>query len=265
MSVFAEFMQAYDRFLSDNKIKITSHDMEQYGWKIGVNAKDEFQKHVDAIPDFEPEVKERFRNMFNEGRKMLGIHVISNPVGKEANKVYLYKVNAVNMHTDIKDVIFKDSVTLFEKPMMADPLGGMRKWRYGVKSTSLRIRDRYNVYIDGIDVEDKGNFVGEDKGVAVSGIIDYQSGFISINRVSDKNNNIALQYQKDYNDLIKKPMSSSSSGSGSSSEGKSGGSSSGNTVGETYKMKPYYFDKDNFSIDYVGFVAPMNIIWSWEV
>jgi len=251
-------MQDYDRFLIDNNIKITLGDNEQYGWKIGVNVKEEFQKHMESVDGFEDEVKERFKNMFNEGRKMLGIHVMSNPIANYANMVYLYKVNTRSMHAQVKDVVFKSISTLFEKSMMDDPLGGKRKWRYGIRSGSVRIKDKYNVYIDSAENDEIGTFVGEEKGVAVSGIINYQSGIITINRVSNANNDIALKFQIDYNELIKKKIETSSSSGG-------GSSSSGSTVGEKFSYKPYYFERDTFSIDYVGFVEPMKIIWKWSI
>lgn len=270
MSEFTDFMEAYDKFLTDKKLTIASHDAEQYGFKIGVTARDLFKKHVDNIPDdlgFTENVKEKFKNMFNAGRLLLGVHVISNPIGKDARKVYLYKVNIANLKTTIKDVVFKKHDKLFQKPMMKDPMGGSRYWRYGIKSTSIKMKDSVNVYVDAVDHESVGSFIGEDKGVNVSGFVNYETGEITINRISNRNNEFSIQFEQDYNELIDKNIESSSNGNGkngTSSHGH-GSNSSGGTVGEMFSKKHYYYDKDNFYINFVGFVEPMVVIWEYEV
>jgi hypothetical protein len=265
MSEFTDFIEAYDKFLTDKKLVITSHDAEQYGFKVGVTARELFRKHVDQLPDdlgFSEEVKERFKNMFNEGRLMLGVHVMSNPMGKDARKVYLYKVNVANLKTVIKDVVFKKNTKLFTKQIMKDPMGGSRYWRYGIKSASLRIKDSVNVYIDSAEREENGTFVGEEKGVSVSGTVNYETGDISINRISNINNSTAIRFESEYNEFIDKKLESSSGSGG----GKSGGSSpQGGTVGSKFNKKHFYYDKDTFHINFIGFVEPMIILWEYEI
>ena len=271
MSKFSNFMIAYSEMQKDKGLQINPSNSKQFGWKIGVNAKAAFEKHLDEQGDveFEPEVKERFKNMFTKGNEMMAVNVISNPSGSRANKVVLYKIKAKKESATIKNVSFKGQKILHSCPTVTDPQGGKFTWKYGLNSNCITIKDSVNVYIDEAG-KGNGTFADEDKGVAVNGTINYQTGEIKIHRMSDHNEQLALNFEKEYNEILNMQTSaltgSGGSGSGSSS-GSSGGSSSSasQSIGKALNKKHGYYDKDDFEINYTAFYDPVKIIWEYDI
>jgi len=288
MTAFSDFVLAYDTWKNNKDLQITPQNRAEYGWKIGAKAREEFQHHLDNLEEglFDKETMERFKNMFNKGNELLGINVISNPVGTNSDKVYLYHVKPYSRQSFVKDVAFKKSTHLYTKPLLKDPLGGSFYWKYGVKPNGVIIKDSVNVYVDEAGKEDVGTFVGEDKGVSVSGSVNYVDGTVSINRVSDNNavnseinERIASAIIKAYNESQKnKDGSNGSGGSSSSSSGSSSGVSifsifedlfpkeNSSATGENVKTCPYYYlDRDDFEFNYTVFGEPVKILWQYDI
>ena len=121
-----------------------------------------------------------------------------------------------------------------------------------------------------VDEAGKGNgtFAGEDKGVAVNGTINYQTGEIKIHRMSDHNEQLALRFEKEYNEILNMQTSAltGSGGSGSGGNSSSGSSSSASqSIGDALNKKHGHYDKDNFEISYTAFYDPVKVIWEYDI
>lgn len=269
MSAFSDFMVAFEKWKSDNDLVITPQNRTEYAFKIGANARNEFQKHLDdfSTEDFDAETLARFKNMFLKDNELTGINVLSNPVGEHANKVYLYHAKPKNGTAEVKDVTFKTKTKLYNKSLLNDPMGGKLSWKYGLKPSSVKIKDSVNVYVDERGQDCKGTFMGEDRGVTVSGTVDYCSCEVVINRLSDENVKKSMQYEVDYNTIVGMTMGTGESSSSDAGSSSSSSSSSGEppTIGNSLGYKNYYLDRDNFSFQYTAYGEPVKVLWEYDI
>ena len=256
MSKFSDFISSYDDFKTNNKINIDYINSRGYGWRLGVNAKSAFSKHLEEqdTDQFTDDMKSKFKNIFEKGHDMLGIEVLGTRSGDYANKVFLYKIAEHKKTCTLNNVEFKSYSKLLEPKRVQDPITSMMfYWNYCLKPENLSVKDtKGNVMTDSRAKENLGQFVLNNDSEMISGSVNYKTGEFYLSRTTNNNVITTDDTIAKYNKLIASGGSSSSSSSGSSS-------------GNVLKPDPVALTTENYNLTYIAYESPVKVIWEYEL
>ena len=256
MSKFSDFISSYDDFKTNNKINIDYINSRGYGWRLGVNAKSAFSKHLEEqdTDQFTDDMKSKFKNIFEKGHDMLGIEVLGTCSGDYANKVFLYKIAEHKKTCTLNNVEFKSYSKLLEPKRVQDPITSMMfYWNYCLKPENLSVKDtKGNVMTDSRAKENLGQFVLNNDSEMISGSVNYKTGEFYLSRTTNNNVITTDDTIAKYNKLI-------------ASGGSSGSSSSGSSSGNVPKPDPVALTTENYNLTYIAYESPVKVIWEYEL
>lgn len=257
MSEFSDFISAYDDFKTNNNLTIDYINSRGYGWRLGVNAKEAFAKHLEEqdTDQFTDVMKQNFKNIFEKGHDMLGIEVLGTCSGDYANKVFLYKITERTKKGTLNDVAFSSHTTLFTPARVQDPITNMMfYWNYCLKPESLSLTDSKNNSMKDSRVDANiGQFVFKKDLDMTSGMINYKTSGFDLSRVSNENVLITNDTIDKYNKLI-------------ASAGASGGTStSGSSSSMLPKPNPIELKNENYNLTYIAYESPVKVFWEYEL
>jgi hypothetical protein len=253
MSHFPQFVEKFNKFRDNYGLEMKYIEAKKYGWRIGSDAKADLEVHIEEVwPEAEQKQKDNFRLMFQQGRDLLGIQILSIMPG---TKMYLLELNEKTYSTSFEIYQFWEN-KIHNQPQVKCPvLNSNFYWPIDIKIESLNITDSNKEYFDinedsitGAITYNSIKFPHNDNKVYVNGKINYKSGILTVTRFSKKND-------ETYDKLLAKQ---SGGGSGSGSGSGSGGGSGG-------QQEILYKEKDILKVSYTTYVGPVKKIFEYDI
>jgi len=247
MSHFPDFIASLEQFKQDNDIKLSYAESRRYGWRLGSEAKSDLQEHIEETwPDADPQQKENFKLMFEPGRDLMGIQILSIIPG---NTVYLLESTEKSHLTSCTIAQFWENKIYAQQTMKCPILKSNFYWPIAIKIGSVNIKDSSKEYFDINENASSGAItynsnIYTSKDVYVNGKLDYKSGLMTLTRFSKKND-------ETYDKLLAKQGSGGSSGGSGSS---SGGAS-----------EIFTKDSDNLNISFIAYEGPVKKIFEFSI